>query len=228
MNPFQVVRDFEAALCEYTGAPYAVCVNSCTNALFLACKWCGVDTVKSVEIPRFTYVGVAQSIINAGGRVTFRDEDWRGEYQLKPFELWDAARRFTSGMYHGGYQAVSFHISKILGLDQGGCILHDSKEADRWFRRARFDGRTEGVPPRDDDFIQGWHMYMSPPIAAQGIWRLNCLPKHNADLPNSDYPDLSKVPLFQSQAEKSADTFPHMWLRILGQTTVGTSTMPGA
>ena len=33
---FQVVRDFEAALCEYTGAPYAVAVNSCTMALLLA------------------------------------------------------------------------------------------------------------------------------------------------------------------------------------------------
>lgn len=36
MNPFQVVKDFERALCEYTGAPYAVTTTSCTMALLLA------------------------------------------------------------------------------------------------------------------------------------------------------------------------------------------------
>jgi hypothetical protein len=27
----------------------------------------------------------------------------------------------------GGYQCVSFHWSKILGIQQGGAILHDNK-----------------------------------------------------------------------------------------------------
>ena len=29
-------------MAHYTGAPFAVSVNSCTNALFLSCKWVGV------------------------------------------------------------------------------------------------------------------------------------------------------------------------------------------
>src|SRR3972149_3741736 len=94
-------------------------------------------------------------------------------------------------------ECVSFHGGKILGLQQGGAILHDDPEADWWLRKARFDGRTEGVAPKDDNFIFGWHAYLSPEIAAQGIMRLCLLPKHNKDLPNDDYPDLSKVPLFQ-------------------------------
>lgn len=195
-DAFKVVRDFEAALCDYTGARYAVTVNSCTMAILLTAKYLGV---RQVSIPKFTYVSVPQSIIHAGGKVSFRDEDWRGEYQLKPYPIWDAARRFTSDMYcPGQYQCVSFHWSKILGLQQGGAILHDSAVADRWFRKARFDGRTEGVAPKDDTFdTLGYHCYLSPEIAALGLVRLSFLPEHNEDLPNSDYPDLSQIAIFR-------------------------------
>ena len=200
MNAFNVVRDFEKAICEYTGAPYCVAVNSCTNALLLACAWYEVG---EVSLPKFTYNGVPMSVIHAGGRVTFRDEDWRGEYQLKPYPIWDSARRFTSEMYRdGAMQCVSFHWSKILGIQQGGAILHDNPEADIWLRKARFDGRSEGVAPKDDTFILGYHCYMSPEIAAEGLVRLSFLPQSNGDLPNSDYPDLSKQAIFRTSSRK--------------------------
>lgn len=200
MNPHQVTRDFEQAICEYTGAPFCVTVNSCTMALLLACAWHKVETV---SIPRFTYISVPMSIIHAGGRVVFDDREWTGSYSLDPYPIRDSARRFTSGMYRGGMECVSFHWSKILGIQQGGAILHNDPEADKWLRKARFDGRTEGVAPKDDDFILGWHCYLSPEVAAEGLMRLCLLPKHNDDLPNDDYPDLSKVPLFQRSSLKS-------------------------
>src|SRR6185436_4640523 len=207
-NPFDVVRDFEAAVAEYTGAPYCVAVNSCTMALFLACKWCEVETV---TIPKLTYVSVPQSIIHAGGTVRFDDRPWIGTYRLEPYLIWDSARRFTSGMYNfyrqDGFDCVSFHKSKILGLSQGGAVLHSDPEADAWFRKARFDGRTEGVEPKDDTFdTLGYHCYMSPDVAAHGLWRLSYLPKHNPDLPNDDYPDLSRIPLFQRLSQNSPGT----------------------
>jgi len=222
-NPFQVVRDFEAALCEYTGAPYAVTTTSCTMALLLAVGWQlhgqhgrstvrvkpgGLgDEVPEVEIPRRTYVGVPMSIIHAGGQPTFRDEEWVGAYQLKPLEVFDSARLFTSGMCvgarNGFMDCVSFHWSKTLGIQQGGAILHDNPQADAWLRRARFDGREEGVAPKDQkDWQLGWHAYLSPEIAAEGLVRLANLPKNNEPLPwgpgtSSDYPDLSTMDIFK-------------------------------
>lgn len=191
MKAFQVVRDFEAALCEYTGAPYAVTVTSCTMALLLACEF---NRVKQVYIPKRTYVSVPQSIIRAGGTVYFYDRTWRGSYSLDPYPIHDSARRFTSGMYQGGYECVSFHWNKILGLSQGGAILHSDELADQWFRKARFDGRTEGVRPKDDRITMiGHHCYLSPEVAAHGLVRLSHLPKHNEDMPGDDYPDLSLV-----------------------------------
>jgi len=194
-DPFQVVRDFEEALCIYTGAPYAVTTNSCTNALLLVCA---LHKVKTVTIPKRTYVSVPMSIIHAGGTVEFHEDGWMGQYQLEPYPIWDCARRFTSGMYRTGqFMAVSFHWQKILGIQQGGAILHDDPFADKWLRRARFDGRQEGVHPKDDDPILGWHCYLSPEIAAEGLVRLHHLPRHNDDLPNDDYPDLSKMRVFR-------------------------------
>lgn len=223
-NAFDIVKNFEQAVCEYTGAPYAVAVNSCTNALFLALKFqmdCGDMrgpvqqgtyhrgewTDFEVEIPNKTYLSVPMQIKHAGMRPVFRDEEWKGIYQLKPFNIWDAARRFTSNMFKDinfvsdiptDYVCVSFHWSKILGVQQGGMILHNDYVFDQWARKARFDGRTEGVAPKDDNIdMLGWHMYMSPEVAAEGLVRLMHLPKHNADLPNDDYPDLSQMDIFK-------------------------------
>lgn len=205
-SPYQVVHDFEAALCAYTGSKYAVTTTSCTMALLLACKYC-IDEIKvmywpdgpELMIPSRTYVSVPQSIIHAGAKVIFNDEEWIGSYQLFPYPIHDSARLFTSGMYKSGqFQCVSFHWTKTLSIGQGGAILHDDPEADEWFRKARFDGRTEGVAPKDDDFdMIGYHCYMSPRDAAEGLSKLAVLPKHNDPLPNDDYPDLSKIKVFQ-------------------------------
>jgi len=222
MKPYNVVRDFESALCEYTGAPYAVTTNSCTMALLLACAYefktlptplnlsrpnraknfgDGWTQVMQpiIEIPAKTYASVPMSIVHAGGWPEFHDYEWRGQYMLKPLPVIDAARRFTSGMYHRGfYQCVSFHASKILGDTQGGAILHDDPDADKWFRKARFDGRTEGVHPADDTFdVLGYHCYLSPDVAARLLLKLSVLPRHNEDLPNDQYPDLSKMECFK-------------------------------
>jgi len=205
-NPYQVVKDFEQALCEYTGSKYAVTTTSCTMALLLACKWHwkGVSYSSDpsdyyITIPSRTYCSVPQSIIHAGLNPKFEDVAWEGMYQLKPSPVWDSARLFTYGMYsdfyvdYGDFICLSFHWSKTLAIGQGGAILHDSDAADYWFRRARFDGRAEGVAPKDDMLgMLGYHCYMSPRDAADGLSRLAVLPKHNAPLPNDDYPDLSK------------------------------------
>lgn len=202
-KPYQVVRDLEAAICEYTGAKYCVATNSCTMALTLAvASYLLKHTDRPpIEIPKRTYVSVPMAIIHAGGRPVFRNEKWHGDYQLKPLPVWDSARYFTSGMMarsKGKMVCVSFHASKTLGDTQGGAILHDDQYFDDWLRRARFDGRTEGVAPKDDTFTQiGWHCYMSPDVAARLLLKLSVLPRHNKPLPNDPYPDLSKMEIFK-------------------------------
>lgn len=218
MNPYGVVKEFESELARYTGAKYAVTTNSCTMALLLATAWnlwgegqedyerenihkWGTSWLnrQEVEIPKKTYVSVPQSIIHAGGRPVFRDEEWEGLYKLKPLPVWDSARCFTGRMFlPGQMMCVSFHASKILGDTQGGAILHDNDEADAWLRKARFDGRTQGVAPKDDTFdMVGWHCYLSNDVAARLLLKLSVLPKYNSPLPNDAYPDLSEMEIFK-------------------------------
>jgi len=207
MNPHEITKEFEKSICEYTGAPHAVAVNSCTMALLLACAWAKYKNPKPkdreawnwIEIPKRTYVSVPQSIIHAGFNVVFRDEQWYGQYQLKPYQIWDSARHFTSGMYaKGTIQCLSFHTSKILGDTQGGAILHDDPEADAWLRKARFDGRTEGVAPKDDTFdMIAWHCYLSPDVSARLLWKMQSITEHNEPLPNDQYVDLSQLEIFK-------------------------------
>jgi len=210
-NPYQVVHDFESALCEYTGAPYCVTTTSCTMAILLACRWHYLDIEEKgyeypggpVTIPSRTYVGVPMSIIHAGFEVSFHDTKWRGDYPLHPLPVVDSARLLTTGMYEwqdpGTFVCVSFHPTKHLGISTGGgAILLDDPEAAGILRMMRFDGRDTGIQLQSQkDWVMGWHANMSPMAAAEGLLRLSTLPRNNDPLPNSDYPDLRKLEIFK-------------------------------
>ena len=191
---------FEEEIASYTGSPYAVSVDSCTNALFLICKYL---KIKKITIPSKTYLSVPMSIIHAGGEVTFdkvfEDIQWQGIYQLKPFPIYDAAKRLTSNMYiPGSYMGLSFHIKKQLPIGKGGMILTDNKEAVEWFKKARYEGRSEKYYKEDSVEQLGWNMYMTPQEAAHGLCLMQNYPKHNNDLiENNGYRDLTEFLVFK-------------------------------
>ncbi len=200
-NPYKIVQMFEEEVASYTGAPYAVSVDSCTNALFLICKYL---EVKEVTIPSKTYLSVPMSIMHAGGEVIFdkseKTNHWIGVYDLKPYPIYDAAKRFTSNMYiPGSFMALSFHIKKHLGIGKGGMILLDNKEAVDWFKKARYEGRSEKYYKEDSIEQLGWNMYMTPQEAAQGLCLLQNYPEHNSDMGETNgYRDLTDFPVFKN------------------------------
>jgi dTDP-4-amino-4,6-dideoxygalactose transaminase len=195
-NPYDVIELFEKELCAYTGADFAVAVDSCTNALMLCCEYL---KVKTVSIPRYTYVSVPQAIKHAGGWVIFDDRKWSGCYSLDPYPIVDSARRFRAQMCDelpgAHYVCTSFHYTKILQGDSGGAILHNDRAADSWFRRARHDGRADGISVHHDRFeMIGHRCTITPGIVGMLRARLEVLPRYNADLivPEGHYRDLSQ------------------------------------
>ena len=194
-NPYQIVSDFENKIAEYTGAPYAISIDSCTNGLFLCCKYL---KVKEITIPSRTYPSVPCSIIHAGGSVKFENYNWRGAYQLNPYPIWDAAKRLTSNMYlDNSFMCLSFHAKKALPIGRGGAILTDNKESVDWFKMARFDGRHECALENDTFGMVGWNCYMTPEQAARGLLLMHFLPENNEDPPEEAYPDLSKYEIYK-------------------------------
>lgn len=195
MSPYQVVRDFEKTLADFTGSRFAVSVDSCTNAIFLCCKYIGI---KEVTIPAHTYVSVPCSIIHAGGSVCFENLDWIGSYQLKPYPIYDSACQLIRGMYKPQtFQCVSFSSNKPLNIGKGGMIFHDDPEADRWFRLARYEGRNEISMLEDEFLMVGWNMYLTPEQAARGMVLASHLKDENIVTPK--YPDLSKFKIYQTK-----------------------------
>lgn len=190
---------FEEEIALYTGAKYAISVDSCTNALFLVSRYLEVS---EVTIPSKTYLSVPMSIIHAGGSPVFDKREmtnhWTGMYQLKPYPIYDAAKRLTSNMYiPGSYMCLSFHIKKLLPIGKGGMILTDNEDAMKWFKKARYEGRSEKFYKEDSITSLGWNMYMTPQEAAEGLCLMQNYPNHNTDLGEiNGYRDLTEFPVF--------------------------------
>jgi len=199
-NPFKIVKMFEEEIADYTGAPYAVSVDSCTNALFLVCKYL---QVKEVTIPSQTYLSVPMSIIQSGGEVIFdksaEANHWSGLYQLKPYPIYDSAKRLTSNMYiPDSFMCLSFHIKKSLGIGKGGMILTSDKEAVEWFKKARYEGRSEKFYKDDNIQSMGWNMYMTPQEAAHGLCLMQNYPENAEDISEiNGYRDLTEFDFFK-------------------------------
>lgn len=199
-NPFKIVRMFEEEIAEYAGSKYAVSVDSCTNALFLCCKYLDV---KEVTIPCKTYLSVPMSVIHSGAKVVFDKtpevNHWNGIYQLKPYPIYDSAKRLTSNMYiKDSFMCLSFHIKKQIPIGKGGMILTDDAEAVDWFKKARYEGRSEVYYKEDNVKTLGWNMYMTPQQAASGLALFQNYPEHNIDLEEKNgYRDLTEFDVFK-------------------------------
>ena len=199
-NPYSIVRMFEEEIARYTGSPYAVSVDSCTNATFLCCKYLNV---KEVIMPKRTYLSIPMSVIHAGGTVKFKDIEWSGIYRLDPYPIYDSAKRLTSNMYiEGSYMCLSFHIKKLLGIGKGGMILTDNEDAVEWFKRARYEGRSEKFYKNDDIDMLGWNMYMTPQQASHGLSLLQNYPEHVKDMGEENgYRDLTEFSVFKNMGD---------------------------
>lgn len=197
-NPYSTVATFEETIAAWAGSKYAVAVESCTAALFLSCVY---KKVGDVTIPSRTYPSVPCSIIHAGGTVHFEDTHWEGVYELKPYGIVDGALRFRPDMYEGGLHCLSFHMKKLLPIGRGGMILTDDRDAYRWLKRARFDGRRE-VPLEDDTFdMLGWNCYMTPDQAVRGLQLFNTISQKNLDDLDSTkqgYPNLGECDVYKT------------------------------
>lgn len=215
-NPYKIVKMFEEEVAEYTDAPYAVAVDSCSNALFLCLMYFkhigriypnigykSIDNewIEEIIIPSKTYLSVPLSIIHAGYTPVFKDYNWSGIYQLDPYPLYDSAKRLTRDMYiPDSFMCLSFHIKKILSIGKGGMILTDNPDAVEWFKKARYEGRSEKNYKDDNIDMLGWNMYMTPEQATRGLMLFDKIKNKrlkDLSIKEQGYPDLSKWRIYK-------------------------------
>jgi dTDP-4-amino-4,6-dideoxygalactose transaminase len=216
----RITQDFEKELARYTGAPYVLCVDNQSNALFLCLYYwiqkrkkehkSNFNYVEVIDVPQRTYPSVPCEVIHAGAQVNFtkvEGETIKGAYQLTPSNVWDSALRFTADMYiPESMMCVSFTGAyKHFKLSKGGAILLDDLDAYNWLKKARFSGRSE-CSYHEDDFddnpVIGWNFYMMPELSARGLllisqfYNADGTKKQNEDL-ELPYPDLSKFKIWR-------------------------------
>jgi dTDP-4-amino-4,6-dideoxygalactose transaminase len=199
-NNNDFVELFEQKLCEYTGAPFAVAVDKCTNAILLSLEYFNDKSVV-LSIPSQTYISVPMTLLNLGYKIIFEDKKWKGSYRIGKTCVYDYAVGFEKDMYVSGQiQCLSFQQKKRLPIGKGGAILLDDENMYKKLKRMRHDGRDSSIPvskENPNDIIMGYHMYMSPDEAVKGILLMNQLTNTYNLGSYKDYPNLKSFPIFK-------------------------------
>jgi dTDP-4-amino-4,6-dideoxygalactose transaminase len=95
------VEQFESEFSDFTGAPHAVAVNSCTAALHLAYLYMGLGENDEVIVPAQTHVAAAHAVELCGARCVFVDCDPRsGNVDLDQLERAITARTRALSLVH--------------------------------------------------------------------------------------------------------------------------------
>ena len=195
-NPFKILDVFENKLANFFGSRYAVVVDCCTHAIELCLRL----TPGPLTIPKYTYVSVPMTAIKLNIDFNFDDREWVDYYSLKE-NIYDAAVLWRRNSYiSGSMMCISFQHKKHLNLGRGGCILLDDFDQYQLLKKMSYDGRNLDLKHTTDNISTiGYHYYMTPEIALQGIEIF----ESKQNIPsriwtNRDYADLSKLDVFKN------------------------------
>jgi dTDP-4-amino-4,6-dideoxygalactose transaminase len=188
---FDKIIEFETALAEYTGAPYAISTDCCTHAIELCLIY---KKIKKVKFTAFTYLSIPMLMHKLGIEYDLVSEKWCGEYRFYGTDIWDSARRLEKNMFQPGMmQCLSFGHTKPLDNGRGGAILLDDKSAYDEIVKMRYDGRDLTVSPWIDqiEFKLGYHYKMNPEECIRALEKLNSYTESRPMY--VEYPDCRKI-----------------------------------
>jgi perosamine synthetase len=120
------VKEFERAFAEYTRAPFAIAVNSCTAALHLAYLALDIGPGDEVIVPAQTHVATAHAVELVGARPVFCDSEPRtGNMDLDLVESLITPRTKAISPVH--YLGLPVDMKRLLSITspQGLKIVED-------------------------------------------------------------------------------------------------------
>jgi hypothetical protein len=215
-------RLFEENIAEYLGSDYAISCDSATNGFRTILDYyeiVGCD----IEIPKQTYISIANQILLSKNNIIFKDIKWIGSYPIRVnypashdsyyFNIMDSACEFGKDifnkykeLYNSGdafFMIVSFHHRKPINIGKGGMILTNDLQFYRWARKYVYDGRDRNELYKNDKVnIVGAHYYMSPEMAKVGLSKLlDFIKEDNIRTTGSslEYKELDKLEIFSEE-----------------------------
>ena len=109
------VKEFEDTLCEYTGAKYAVAVNSGTSALHCACIAAGIGPGDEVITTPLTFAASANCALYCGARPVFADID-PVTYTIDPASIRANITNRTKAIVAVDYTGQAVKIDEIRSI----------------------------------------------------------------------------------------------------------------
>ena len=194
---FDNITNFEKKIASFFGAPHAIAVDCCTHAIELCLRQ---QEVKSIIVPKRTYVSVPMLSNKLGIELKWKDEDWKDFYYIGDTNIIDAAVLWKKDSYiPGTFTCLSFQFRKHLSLGRGGMILTDNFDSSEELKKMTYDGRARDAPWRDQNInTMGYHYYMTPETAAKGLSALpEAIDKKPKQWNINDWPDLTKMEIFK-------------------------------
>lgn len=196
---WNLITDFEQAVADFYGAPYAVSTDCCTHAIELCMRLREYD---NVTCPTHTYVSIPMTFEKLGVSWIFVNDQWSDYYHIGGTDIVDGAVYWQqNGYIPGKFVCLSFQFRKHLNLGRGGMILCDNKDDYLALKKMSYDGRLPDIPWAEQDIdMLGYHYYMTPETAQTGIYKFAVAevtePRKWSHL---DYPDISKMKVFNVQ-----------------------------
>jgi dTDP-4-amino-4,6-dideoxygalactose transaminase len=196
---FKVVSDFENEVAHWFGAPYGVAVDCCTHGIELCLRYMNV---KSIEVPKRTYLSIPFLADKLGIELKWKDEDWTDYYKIGGTNIYDAAVLWKENSYiSNSFMVLSFQFQKHLSLGRGGMILTDNRDIMYELKKMSYDGREPDIAWREQNIVtKGYHYYMTPETAMVGLKKL---PEAIKTKPKqwviTDWPDLTQMEVFKNE-----------------------------
>jgi dTDP-4-amino-4,6-dideoxygalactose transaminase len=190
---YKKLFDFEQTLGKFTGAPYVVVTDGCTNAIELCFRYLGIT---ECQFNPYTYLSIPMLMHRLGINYSYLDHAWQrwvGEYPFINTPVWDSARLLRQGMYRAGQmQCLSFGNTKPLQLGRVGAILLDNEEAYYKLSMMRSDGRDFRIQPwpAQKTFNVGYHYCPTLELCELGT---SLLPTVNQEPKFVEYQDLRNI-----------------------------------
>lgn len=108
-------KDFENAFAEYTGAPHAVSVSSCTAALHLSYFYLGLGAGDEVIVPAQTHNATAHSVELTGAKPVFVDAEMRtGNIDIEQIEAAITERTRAISIVH--YLGLPVDMPRVMEI----------------------------------------------------------------------------------------------------------------
>lgn len=191
---FKRVEIFENRIAEFFGAKYGVATDCCTHALELSLRYNNATLMSS---PVNTYISVPLLAKKLNIEHQWRKFKWKDYYYITK-DIIDAAVLWKENSYiPKTFMCLSFQFQKPLNLGRGGMILTDNKEAAIKLKKMSYDGRIPDKPWMEQDIdTMGYHYYMTPETAEEGIWKFHDSLFNKREWSHKDYPDLTKMKIF--------------------------------